>query len=248
MGIENHVVSTLEKVRGCDTNADADPDDENDDDDECKNDSSTTKKTKKKKKKKKDDFYDPSILASPSLTPADNETSIADDIERDKLLFQEVIDLARGGIGGQYTNTLPKKKKKKKHKTKQKKKKRRKKKRVRRTSLDNLPLSPCKSIKSIKSDIHYPNKKRRLDKDKLSKERHETMLTTKLVKPKSKMRSSLYHLSIDDSKLTILTQPDEHINTKKESIKKKKEDKGTKNEKMECETSTKTKTDKPPPL
>merc|ERR1712204_99134 len=130
-------VSTLEKVRGCDTNADADPDDENDDDDECKNDSSTTKKTKKKKKKKKDDFYDPSILASPSLTPADNETSIADDIERDKLLFQEVIDLARGGIGGQYTNTLPKKKKKKKHKTKQKKKKR-----VRRTSLDNLPLSP----------------------------------------------------------------------------------------------------------
>merc|ERR1712129_236225 len=61
-GIENHVVSTLEKVRGCDTNADADPDDENDDDDECKNDSSTTKKTKKKKKKKKDDFYDPSIL------------------------------------------------------------------------------------------------------------------------------------------------------------------------------------------
>merc|ERR1712129_303649 len=95
------------------------------------------------------------------------------------------------------------------------------------------------SIKSIKSDIHYPNKKRRLDKDKLSKERHETMLTTKLVKPKSKMRSSLYHLSIDDSKLTILTQPDEHINTKKESMKKKK---------MESEKSTKTKTDKPPPL
>merc|ERR1712190_418266 len=97
-GIENHVVSTLEKVRGCDTNADADLDDENDDD-ECKNDSSTTTK---KKKKKRDDFYDPSILASPSVTPADNETSIADDIERDKLLFQEVIDLARGGIGGQY--------------------------------------------------------------------------------------------------------------------------------------------------
>merc|ERR1712157_359300 len=101
------------------------------------------------------------------------------------------IDLARGGIGGPYTNTLPKK---------QKKKKRRKKKRVRRTSLDSLPLSPCKSIQTTKSDIHYPNKKRRLDKDKLSKQRHETIISAKLVEPKSKLRSSLYHLSIDDSK------------------------------------------------
>merc|ERR1712130_875220 len=72
-GIENHVVSTLEKVRGVDIN-DIDNEDLNDND----------KMNKSAKKNKKMDFYDPSILAPP--TPKSNDK----EIENNKLLIQEV--------------------------------------------------------------------------------------------------------------------------------------------------------------
>merc|ERR1712228_52225 len=193
-GIENHVVSTLEKVRGVDINENEDlNDDENDD-------------KKAKKKNNKMDFYDPSILAPP--TPTNNDKEIANN----KLLIQEVIDLARGGIGGQYTNTLKpllhKKKKKKKHK---------KRKRVRRTSLDFLPISPPN--KSIKSDIHYPNKKRRLSKDKLNKQRHKKIKK----KQKSKSYSSLNQLIVQNVNDDISNKRDKKLNlTKPPKIKKSK--------------------------
>jgi len=76
-----------------------------------------------KSTKKKTDFYDPSILASPSSATSDQLQE-----EQNRLLFEEVIDLARGGIGGQFTRTLKRKKKRRKKKKGQSRSKRKKKK------------------------------------------------------------------------------------------------------------------------
>eukprot|EP01084_Bolivina_argentea_P141551 248722_1 len=96
-GIQNQVASTLEKVRGVDIS-----DDNNNNYEEDINENENMKMNIKNKKM---DYYDPSILAN-----CDDETNIEID---NKLLFEEVIDLARGGLGGQYTNKLNKNKKKK---------------------------------------------------------------------------------------------------------------------------------------
>ena len=122
--------STLDKVRG-----EAIEDDEA----ECKNGND------EKPKKKKMDFYDPSILASPNAVNDELQQ------EQNRLLFEEVIDLARGGIGGQYTGKLNRKKKRKhrKRKGQQSRSKRKKK------------ADQSKSMK-----IHKPPQKRRTRKRK----------------------------------------------------------------------------------
>jgi len=231
-GIENHVVSTLEKVRGVDINDnDGNDEDDNDGDD----DDDESKANKANKKHKKMDFYDPSILASPSPTSTNNEK----EIEENKLLIQEVIDLARGGIGGQYTNTLKPIRKKGKTKTKKKKKRKHKKrKRARRTSLDFLPISPNKQSQS---GIHYPNKKRKLSKEKSNKQRPKKVK----LKPKSKTYSSLNQLIVQSTEMTVPNkrekekekEKEKKLHTKPPKMKMKKSRKRRKERNKKCYSS-----------
>jgi len=173
-GIEVDVVSTLDKVRGVDINDDDDHDTQ--------------------KKHKKMDFYDPSILASPT-----EELSGNDMMENNDLIFQEVIDLARGGMGGHFTNTLNKKREKNKNRKKKKKKKikiikkKKKKKRKRMpsiSSLDSLPVSPNKYNKF---DLLCPQTKKR----KITKTKNHSIQTPIAPKTRRQIISTPQHKTND---------------------------------------------------
>jgi len=242
-GIESHVASTLQRVRGdeCAEPAEAEA--------EAEEDAMTSSPCAPTKHKKLNDFYDPSILASPSASEPCDER-----------LFAEVIDLARGGIGGQFTNaarTEPKGKGKGKERSRKsqslketehskgkgkgkgkskKKKKRKKSKRKRKRKRNASPLSAAvgRSSSLTSLPVSCGLKKRRLASP-----------TAKRSRQRPAHSASAYSclLSLDTATLTPTPTPTEQkgeAETETKTKQKKERPRAKSDETSECTVRRKT--------